>query len=251
MVDSMKDNTRSLFIRGIRFDRKNMPADHYFHTIKALQTDGIFFSSPVTFLVGENGTGKSTVLETIAEKAGFNREGGTKNYRFATYEEENVLAEYSTLIRGSRKEKWGYFLRAESFFNVATKEEEYAREGGKRSLELHSMSHGESFLELAGAGFDETGLYLLDEPEAALSVQRQLAMMVVIERSVRKGSQFLIVSHSPILLGYPGAQILSFDDGPVHETVWEDTESYRLTRLFLTRRESILRNLFDDHPEGD
>ena len=240
------------FIRGIKIRWEEIPQDSWLRRIEALQgRDGILFSSPVTFFVGENGSGKSTLLEALAGCAGFNPEGGTKNYSFSTYEEETVLADCSTLIRGAKKERWGYFLRAESFYNVATMEKEYAKGGSTPSADYHEMSHGESFLDLAVNKFEGSGLYLLDEPEAALSVQRQLALLSVIHRSVKNGSQFIIATHSPILLGYPGGEILSFDDGPIHPVEWQDTDSYRLTKLFLTHRERIFRDLFDTEDEEE
>ena len=236
-----------LFIRSVQMHWDSVPRDSYLCEIPALYNVAeIPFRSPVTVFTGENGSGKSTLLEAVAQNAGFNAEGGSKNYNFSTYQADAALRDYSSLIRGARREKWGYFLRAESFFNVATMEEEYARSGAVPSAEYHKMSHGESFLGLAVEKFEMRGLYLLDEPEAALSVQRQMALLAVIHRSVQNGSQFLIVTHSPVLMGYPGAEILTFDDGPVHPITWEETDSYRLTKLFLNYRERILKDLFDE-----
>ena len=240
-----RDLTKDQFIRSIEIHWEEIPENSYLREIDALHNvTEVSFRSPVTVFTGENGSGKSTLLEAVAENAGFNAEGGSKNYSFSTYNAHSALQEYSSLIRGGRREKWGYFLRAESFFNVATQEEEYTRIGGVQSAEYHSMSHGESFLGLAVDKFENRGLYLLDEPEAALSVQRQMALLSVIHRSVQNGSQFMIVTHSPILMGYPDAEILTFDDGPIHPIAWEDTDSYRLTKLFLNYRERILQDLF-------
>ena len=238
---------KDLFIRSLQMHWDSVPRDSYLREIPALHNvPEILFRSPVTVFTGENGSGKSTLLEAVAENAGFNAEGGSKNYSFSTYQSGSALREYSSLIRGSRREKWGYFLRAESFFNVATMEEEYARIGAVPSAEYHKMSHGESFLGLAVEKFETRGLYLLDEPEAALSVQRQMALLSVIHRSVQNGSQFLLVTHSPVLMGYPDADILTFDDGPVHSIAWEETDNYRLTKLFLNHRERILKELFEE-----
>jgi predicted ATPase len=192
--------------------------------------------------VGENGSGKSTLLEAIAVQYGFNPEGGTKNYSFSTYDSHSELCDALTLIKGARKAKWGYFLRAESFYNVATAEEEYSRNGGT-PLFLHAQSHGESFLTTAQENFRPKGIYLLDEPEAALSPQRQLTMIMEIVRCVEQGSQFIIATHSPILLAIPGAEILSFDGEMIHPCSYEDTESYKITEMFINDREHIMNML--------
>jgi predicted ATPase len=152
------------------------------------------------------------------------------------------LCDALTLIKGARKAKWGYFLRAESFYNVATAEEEYSRNGGT-PLFLHAQSHGESFLTTAQENFRPKGIYLLDEPEAALSPQRQLTMIMEIVRCVEQGSQFIIATHSPILLAIPGAEILSFDGEMIHPCSYEDTESYKITEMFINDREHIMNML--------
>ena len=150
------------------------------------------------------------------------------------------------LSRGVRHSGWGYFLRAESFYNVATKEEEYSRGPGGRPQHYHEKSHGESFLALVQNSFRPNGLYLLDEPEAALSPQRQLTLLMEIDRFAKEDSQFIIVTHSPILLGMPGAEILSFDNGPVHTCSYEETDSYQVTSMFINHREQILRRLLTE-----
>ena len=143
------------------------------------------------------------------------------------------------------KPKFGYFLRAESFYNVASKEMEYA-DARHPSEKYHEKSHGESFLALAQNSFRPNGLYLLDEPEAALSPQRQLTLLIEISRLSRQGAQFIIASHSPILLGIPDAQILSFDDGVIHECEYEDTDSYQVTEMFINNREYFLSRLLSE-----
>ena len=150
--------------------------------------------------MGENGSGKSTLLEAIAIAYGFNPEGGTKNYSFSTYDSHSNLCESMRLLKGYRKAGWGYFLRAESFYNVATKEEEYA-DMAHPSRKYHQKSHGESFLSMAQSQLKPNGLYIFDEPEAALSPQRQLTLLMEIYECAKNGSQFIIVTHSPILLG--------------------------------------------------
>lgn len=241
-----------LFIRGIRINWQDVDRTSWLHTVPALTSvSELSFTCPVTLLAGENGTGKSTFLEALAEAAGFNPEGGTKNYRFSTHDSGSGLASYIQVIRGAQREKWGYFLRAESFFNVATMEEEYSRGPGGIPAHYHEQSHGESFLSLAENHLSGRGLYLLDEPEAALSVSRQLTLLTAIHDSVRNGSQFIIASHSPILLAYPGAEILSFDDGLIHPVQYEDTDSYRLMNLFMRDRERLLYRLFAENENPD
>ena len=234
-----------LFLRGLLIDWDRIGAGSYLRHIPALSgLEELHFSAPVTFFVGENGSGKSTLLEAVAVSCGFNPEGGTRNYRFSTYDSHSELCGAVRLIRGARREKGGYFLRAESFYNVATAEEEYSRGPGGVPQEFHFQSHGESFLALVQRNFRGDGLYLLDEPEAALSPQRQLALMAEIRRCTDAGAQFLIATHSPVLLGFPGAEILSFDDGRIHSCAYEDTGSFQVTKMFLDRREQMLRELF-------
>ena len=228
-------------------DWKKINEESYLRNIDAVSgIDHIAFTHAVTFFVGENGSGKSTLLEAIAIAYGFNPEGGTRNYNFSTYDSHSELCNAIRLSRGVRRSGYGYFLRAESFYNVATKEEEYSRGPGGRPQHFHEKSHGESFLALAQNSFRANGLYLLDEPEAALSPQRQLTLLMEIDRCVKEGSQFIIVTHSPILLGLPGAEILSFDDGPIHPCTYEETDSYQVTSMFINNREQILRRLLND-----
>ena len=237
----------SLIVNSIRIDWSEIGRDSYLRDIPAISSvEQISFSRPVTFFVGENGSGKSTLLEAIAIAYGFNPEGGTRNYSFSTYDSHSELCEAVRLVRSARRAGWGYFLRAESFYNVATKEEEYSRGPGGRPQHYHEKSHGESFLALVQNSFRADGLYLLDEPEAALSPQRQLTLLMEIDRCVKERSQFMIVTHSPILLGMPGAQILSFDDGPVHPCTYEETDSYQVTSMFINNREQILKRLLED-----
>lgn len=217
----------------------------YLRDIEALKgVDEIEFQNPVTFFVGENGSGKSTLLEAIAVAHGFNPEGGTKNYSFSTYDSHSELCNAITVAKGIRREMWGYFLRAESFYNVATKELEYA---GVFSQRFHEKSHGESFLAMAQCNLKPHGLYIFDEPEAALSPQRQLTLLAEIDRCAKNGAQFIIVTHSPILLGVPGADIYNFDDGNIHKCRYEDTDSYTVTEMFINHREQILKHLLDNN----
>ena len=235
-----------LFIQGAQIQWEKIEEYSYLRRIPALQfEENLKFNQGITFFVGENGTGKSTLLEAIAVAYGFNPEGGSKNYNFSTYNSHSELHEAIRMYRSFTKPKFGYFLRAESFYNVASKEMEYADEWHP-SEKYHEKSHGESFLALAQNSFRSNGLYLLDEPEAALSPQRQLTLLIEISRLSRQGAQFIIASHSPILLGIPDAQILSFDDGVIHECEYEDTDSYQVTEMFINNREYFLGRLLDE-----
>lgn len=239
------------FIREVRIDWNRIDTYSYLRNIPALQfEEPLVFDHNVTFFVGENGSGKSTLLEGIAVAYGFNPEGGTKNYNFSTFDSHSELHDAVHLVRGVRKPKGSYFLRAESFYNVASKAEDYrdgddmriyyAKYGGKS---LHQQSHGESFLALIQGNFVEKGIYILDEPEAALSPQRQLTLLIEIDRLSGLGAQFIIASHSPILLGLPGARILSFDEGQIHPCEYFETDSYQVTEMFINNREYFLKKL--------
>ncbi|MBR2571613.1 MAG: AAA family ATPase [Clostridia bacterium] len=234
----------ALFVREAAVDWDKVPGESYLRDIPALKGfDRLAFDSSVTFFAGENGTGKSTLLEGIAAAYGFNREGGTRNYHFSTYRGASVPEEAVRLVKGYRKCNSGYFFRAESFFNVATVTELQYNDDGLLP-DYHALSHGESFLSFLQNGAGD-GLYLMDEPEAALSPQRQLTLMLHIHSMALKGSQFIIATHSPILLGLPEARILSFTDEGIRPIRYEDTESYQITKLFLERRESLLNKLFN------
>ena len=231
------------FIRGIEIDWNKIGRHSYLRRIEAISgIDRLEFEKPITFFVGENGSGKSTLLEAIAIAYGFNPEGGTKNYNFSTYDSHSELCDAMRVTKGYRKAKAGYFLRAESFYNVATKEEEYAA-GFVQSEHYHEKSHGESFLALAQKQLKPNGVYIFDEPEAALSPQRQLTLLLEINECAKNGSQFFIVTHSPILLGLPGAEILTFDDGRIHRCEYEETDSYKVTEMFINDREQLLGRL--------
>ena len=233
------------FIQSVLFDWDKISDESYLTNIEALyMVKKIDFIKPITLFVGENGSGKSTLLEAIAVAHGFNPEGGTKNYCFSTHDTHSELCNAITIAKGYRKEKWGYFLRAESFYNVATQEEEYA-DFAHPSEEYHNRSHGESFLKMVQNNIQPNGLYFLDEPEAALSPQRQLTLLAEIYRCASDGAQFIIATHSPILLGIPNAEIFSFDNGKIHTCRYEETESYRVTELFINNRKRLLENLLD------
>ena len=219
----------------------------YPYNIPAIRELGTLALHPdVTFFVGENGAGKSTLLEGIALALGFSREGGTKNFNVATAQSESPLHEVLKLAHGFRKPADGYFLRAESFYNVATYMDTTGYLGTYGGKSLHARSHGEAFMTLLTHKFRGKGLYLLDEPEAALSPNRQLAALRLIRELVADSSQFIITTHSPILLAYPGAKILHFDGDGIAEIAYEDTEHYALTRDFLNHYPRRLEQLFSD-----
>ena len=199
----------------------------------------------VTFLVGENGAGKSTLLEAIAVASGFNAEGGSRNFGFSTQATHSCLHDVLTLRRGLKRPRDGFFMRAESFYNVATEVENLGVTGyGDRSL--HAQSHGESFMALAMERFRGNGLYLLDEPEAALSPTRQLALLARIHQLVRSSSQFIIATHSPILMAYPDATLYSLEHDAIRQIAYTDTEHYAVTRQFLNSHAAVLADLLKD-----
>lgn len=222
--------------------------------LSAIRTlDHIDLHPKVTFFVGENGSGKSTLLEAIAVSLGFNPEGGTKNFNFGTRKSHSNLDHFLRLAKGFKRPKTGFFLRAESFFNVATEIENLDAEPsfgpplinfyGARSL--HEQSHGESFMALMDNRFGPEGLYILDEPEAALSPQRQLTVLSRMHDLVLQHSQFIMATHSPILMAYPDAWIYSFSKEGIRRVDYKETEHYQVTRDFLADPQRMLQILLD------
>lgn len=243
------------YISGIRL-HSQPPKDSYLSRLPAvrslLRQGELPFDRPVTFIVGENGTGKSTLLEAIAVAYGFNAEGGTRNFNFSTAHTESKLYEHLTLLR-SAYPKDGFFLRAECFYNVASNIDEMDRGpsfGGRvidsyGGVSLHKQSHGESFLALVQNRFGGHGLYLLDEPEAALSPSRMMTLLVEIDRLVKADSQLIIATHSPILMAFPGAAIYELSQDGIRPAAYKETEHYQLTRRFLENPEKMLHYLLD------
>ncbi len=240
------------FARSVSLKRSEVPGfSEYPFDIPAVRNlETIDFHPAVTFFVGDNGTGKSTLLEAIAVACRFNPEGGTPNFNFGTRESHSPLHRHIVVTRGTRRPSTGFFLRAESFFNVATEIENRDAVAWYGGTSLHEMSHGESFWTLLTEKFLGGGLYILDEPEAALSPSRQLATLARMDELVKDGSQFIIATHSPILMAYPNARIFLFGDEAIREVRYEETEHYTVTRDFLERRDTMLRELLQS-PQMD
>lgn len=243
------------YLRAVRLVRdKVLDGNVYPFSIPSIQSlEELELDAKVTFLIGENGSGKSTLIEAIAVLAGFNAEGGSKNFRFGTRRSESCLHQFMRPVRGQRRPRDGFFLRAESYFNVATEIERLDAEpdGGQSVIDsyggvsLHEQSHGESFLALATHRFGGHGLYILDEPEAALSPQRQLSLLSIINELVEhQASQFVIATHSPILMAYPNALIYRLGPDGIERVAYEDTEHYRITLDFLKSPERYFKTLF-------
>ena len=242
-----------LFIKSISVE-ENISKDSYLYQIPAvrhLMKEPLKFDRKVTFLIGENGTGKSTIIEALALCCGFNAEGGTKNFSFSTNNTHSDLHEHMIVGKGKHF-KDGFFLRAESFYNVASYIDELDKGGGGRPIidsyggvSLHLQSHGESFMALIRNRFSGNGLYLLDEPEAAISPERLMQLLVRIH-DLEKDSQFIISTHSPILMSYPGARIYELDDEGIRPVEYKETRHYQITRDFIERPEMMYRYLFEE-----
>lgn len=252
------------YLRNISLKRDSVPSfEDYPFCIPAIRHLHTLSLHPkVTYFVGDNGTGKSTLLEAIAVAIGFNPEGGSRNLRFSTRDSHSELCDYIGLCRGLKKWNDGYFLRAESFFNVATQIEHIdsdpdhqdpkisaglpvSESYGKRSL--HEQSHGEAFMTLLTKRFNGNGLYLLDEPEAALSPLRQLSVLSLMHDLIKRNSQFIIVTHSPILMAYPNATIYQFSTDSITPVEYSQTEHFTITKDFLNQREAMLKVLLSDY----
>ena len=239
------------YFRGPRWQPKDLP-DGYPFTLPAVRDlEKLRFEKPVTFLVGENGSGKSTILEAIAIRAGFNAEGGSRNFNFSTWNSHSELSDYIALERGFDRMRDGYFLRAESFYNVATQIKVLDVEplGGPPVASwygnrgLHEQSHGESFFALFQNRFHGHGLYFMDEPEAALSFRSCLALMALLDEMRAEGSQVIVATHSPLLVALPGAALLELGEWGIRPAAYDDLDVVRSWRAFLDGPEAYLRHL--------
>lgn len=251
----MKKRSNASYLKELYLLRNNVASfEKYPFSLPVVRNlDSLKLHPKVTFFVGENGSGKSTLLEAIAAVWGFNPEGGSRNFRFSTRESHSELHDFLRLSKSHTRPKDGFFLRAESFFNVATEIENL--DGGNTSgpliseayggTSLHEQSHGEAFFALLMHRFFGQGFYILDEPEAALSPMRQMAMLSRIHDLVEDNSQFIIATHSPIIMAYPNAQIYVISDKGITATPYTETEHYRVTKDFLNKPEKMLSILMD------
>jgi len=253
----MADMFGKMFIRSIRLSDMP-PARNYISTLPVVrhlaQMGELRFDKPVTIFVGENGVGKSTLIEALAVAMGFNAEGGTRNFRFSTENTHSELYQYLTVVKGMKYPKDGFFLRAESFYNVATNIDQMDSTpsfgppiidsyGG---VSLHEQSHGESFMALVENRFGGNGVYILDEPEAALSPMRVMTLMARINELVKKNSQFIISTHSPMLMTLPGAEIYEISGSGIKSVSYEETEHFQVMRNFLNAPERSLKYLLEE-----
>ncbi|MGG3560308.1 AAA family ATPase [Neobacillus rhizosphaerae] len=243
------------YLRRIALKREEIHSfNKYPFKLTAIKNlDELVFHPNVTFLIGENGMGKSTLLEAIAVALGFNPEGGSFNFNFSTYDSHSSLADHLKVIKGVEKPQDGFFLRAESFYNVASNIEELDKGGGGRKVidsfggvSLHEQSHGEAFFATFLHRFRGNGIYILDEPEAALSPLRQMSMLTRIHDLVNEHSQFIIATHSPIIMAYPHAKIFEFTDEGLIESKLEETNHYRIMKQFFDDKNRMLHHLLDD-----
>ena len=236
-----------IFLKGIRLSvKEGIDRNHYPFNIPALRDfKELPFESPVTFFVGENGMGKSTLIEAIAIAMNFNPEGGTANFNFSTSDSHSELYNHLITIRGVKRNRDGFFLRAESFYNAISYMDTLDRDiydwyGGKR---LHEVSHGEGFMNMLNHRCRSNSFFIFDEPEAALSPFSQIKMLVRMHQLVTEDSQFIISTHSPILMAYPGATIYQLTENGIHQTEYDKTEHYMLMKYFLNNTDQYLKDI--------
>ncbi len=235
-----------LFITRARIDIADKDNNEHPYNLPVVRNNaGVSFDSPVTFIIGENGSGKSTLIEAMAIAYGFNAEGGSMNYNFSTRSTHSELSESIHLSRGIKRPREGYFFRGESFYNTKSYMEEIALSYGDKPM--HDYSHGESFLVLIRERFNGNGIYIFDEPEAALSPQSQLILLTRMLRLVNDHSQFIIATHSPILLAFPNATIHQINEEGILEKVkYEDTEYYTLYKYFINNHHGFIDKIVNE-----
>lgn len=245
-----------LYVRQISL-QKSLPPDSYLchlPAIRHLQTHPLCFDTPVTFLVGENGTGKSTLVESLAIAMQFNPEGGSRNFCFSTEDSHSPLSDLLTVVKGAIPPRDGFFLRAESFYNVASYIDQLDRQvacappvidsyGG---VSLHRQSHGESFMALVEQRFGAQGLYILDEPEAALSPMRLMRLLYHIDRLSKQNCQWIISTHSPILMSFPNAKVYQLSKSGIQEVDYRQTEAFCVTKAFMNDPNKMLQRILED-----
>ncbi|MBO0474984.1 hypothetical protein IGL98_002013 [Enterococcus sp. DIV0840] len=235
-----------LYLKGIKYDKNKSTSRFPFNLPILTDLNQLIFETPVTFLIGENGSGKSTIIETIAGLMDLNLEGGSKNNLFVSYEEQSLLVEASRPIKYPYYPRDSYFYRAESYYNLMTDIDLRDQDGeGVFERELHKYSRGESFYELVTTRFFGQGFYLLDEPETGLSLSTQLQLMVAMQELVNADSQFVIATHSPVLLFFPNARIYEFIDGKIIKRTLEETKIYQDWAMIFERKEQFFRMLFE------
>lgn len=254
-----------LFVTEVRIDKK-IPSQNYLSELPVIKylrkMEGIKFNSSVTFFVGENGTGKSTLIEGIAVALGFNPEGGSKNFNFSTHNSHSDLSDYLTVCKGIKLPRDGFFLRAESYYNFASNIDDLdTDEPGAETMSspkiinsyggvsLHKQSHGESFLRMVENRLGGKGIYIFDEPEAALSPARLLELMCHIDRLVKNDSQFIIATHSPILMAFPNAEIYELSEFGIRNVGYHETEHFMITKSFLNNPQKFLKEMFREEDD--
>lgn len=239
----------STYLLNMSLDSQYKNHDQYPFSLPAVRAlDTLNFHPKVTFLIGENGSGKSTLIEALAMAVGFNAEGGSRNFNFSTSATHSQLYQLLKVARGVVRPRDGFFLRAESFYNVASAVDDNNKEAGGLldaygGKSLHQQSHGESFMSLVRHRFRGQGLYIMDEPEAALSVSRQMEFLALMHKLVQNKSQLVIATHSPILLSYPDATIYQISDDEIKTVNYEETEQYQLTKYFLSNYQTMLKEI--------